>query len=296
MSLNLHLLRLFVTVARLGNFSRAAEVLHISQPAVSRGVREFEDQVGNRLLERNSSGAVPTEAGLILLRHAAALFAAERAAEEDLAALRGLTSGSLVIGASTTVSTWFLPPLLGRFHQDHPAVRLQLRTANTLLVAELLLAREVDVAIVEGPIDQPGIVVRPWREDHMVWIAAPSHHLARQPTPVPVARLADELIIVREPGSGTRDVGHSALADHGVQPKEILEVGSTETIRQLVAAGMGLALVSQAAIRAELSLGTLVILEIEHFTLSRTLSLLSLPGRQPTAAAAAFEQLLDRAE
>src|SRR5579864_6990628 len=98
MSLNLHLLRLFTHVAQSSSFSAAADRLHISQPAVSKGVREFEAQVGSRLLERGPGGVVPTEAGEMLLRHAAMLFAAERAAEEDLAALRGLTKGSLTVG------------------------------------------------------------------------------------------------------------------------------------------------------------------------------------------------------
>src|SRR4051812_9190192 len=99
MSLNLHLLRLFAAVAKHGSFSRAAEALHISQPAVSKGVREFEAQVGGRLLERGPSGVTLTEAGQALMRHAAMLFGAERAAEKELAALRGLTRGSLSVGA-----------------------------------------------------------------------------------------------------------------------------------------------------------------------------------------------------
>jgi DNA-binding transcriptional LysR family regulator len=294
MSLNLHLLRLFAAVARHGSFSRAAEALHVSQPAVSRGVREFEDQVGNRLLERKASGVIPTEAGRILLRHASALFAAERAAEEDLAALRGLTSGSLSIGASTTISSWFLPSLLGEYHQAHPAIKLQLRIANTSDVLDLLLARELDVALVEGPAEHHGIIVRPWQEDRLVWVAASSHPLAKLPAPLALDRIADELILVREPGSGTREVAAAAMAAHGFHPREMLEVGSTEAIKHMVAAGIGIALISAAAIKAEVSLHSLIVLNIKDFTAVRMLNRLSLLERHPTAAAAAFERLLDR--
>lgn len=296
MSLNLHLLRLFVTVARLGSFSRAAVALHISQPAVSRGVREFEDQVGSRLLERGPDGAVPTEAGKILLAHAVTLFAAERAAEEDLAALRGMARGTLTVGASTTISTWFLPGLLAEYHRNYPAIKLHLQTANTAQVVERLLVRELDIALVEGPVDYPGIQIQPWRQDRLVWIAAASHPLATMPVPLTVASLADELMIVREQGSGTRDVGWAALADHGVFPCNVLEIGGTEAIKQAVAAGMGIALVSEATVKTQLPQGALVILDVQDFNVSRTLTRLSLPGRQSSAAAAKFEKLLDRVD
>ena len=295
MALNLHLLRLFTAVARAQSFSRAAEALHISQPAVSRGVRELEDQLGNRLLERRAGAVVPTEAGRMLLRHANALFAAERAAEEDLAALRGLSAGSLAIGASTTISTWYLPPLMGRFHLAHPAVSLQLRIGNTAQMLDLLLARELDVALVEGPVEHPGVLVEPWRGDELVWIAAPTHPLARHSGFLSPAQISDALHLVREPGSGTRAVGDAACAAHGIVPRERLEVGGTETIKQMVAAGIGIALVSAAAVIKELSLATLMILNLRHFAQSRPLNRLRLPDRQPSPATAAFDRLLDQA-
>src|SRR5215831_1599590 len=116
MALNLHLLRMFATVARVGGFSRAAEAMNLSQPAISKGVRDFELQVGCRLLNRSQKGVVPTSEGLALLKHAEDLFAAERAAEEMLSARRDLNNGSLRIGASTTIATYMLAPYLGAFH------------------------------------------------------------------------------------------------------------------------------------------------------------------------------------
>ncbi|MBX6747999.1 MAG: LysR family transcriptional regulator, partial [Acetobacteraceae bacterium] len=165
MPINLHLLRLFAMVARHRSFSRAAEMLHISQPAISKGVRELEAQLGTRLLERGGPGGVTlTEAGRVLAGHAATLFMVERAAEEDLAAFRGLHRGTLAIGASTTIATYLLPQVIGAFHRRHPQVELRLTSANTRAIVDLLLARELDIALVEGPVEEPGLLAEPWGE------------------------------------------------------------------------------------------------------------------------------------
>jgi DNA-binding transcriptional LysR family regulator len=295
MSLNLHLLRLFAAVARHHSFSRAAQALHVSQPAVSKGVRDFEAQIGSRLLERGGQGGVTlTDAGGLLMRHAVALFAAERAAEEELAALRGLDRGWLSVGASMTVATYQLPPLLGAFHKRYPGVELRLTGRNTHMIAELLSARELDIALVEGPVDDPGIEVRPWREEEMVLISAPDHRLARAKAPIAMEAIADEIVLIREPGSGTRDVVLAALDAHRIAPRTIMEVGSTEAIKRIVAAGFGIAIVSAAAAADQIALGRLVILQPRNFAVRRMLTRLSLPARQPSAAAAAFDAMLDR--
>jgi DNA-binding transcriptional LysR family regulator len=294
MPLNLHLLRLFAAVARHRNFSRAAEALHVSQPAVSKGVRDFEAQIGSRLLERGGQGGVTlTEAGDLLMRHAAALFAAERAAEEELAALRGLHRGSLSVGASTTIATYQLPPFLGAFHKRHPEVELRLTSGNTRAIVELLSLRELDIALVEGPVDEPGIEVRPWCEEEMVLIAAPDHRLARARAPIAMEAIAQEILLIREPGSGTRDVVLAALDARRIVPRTILEIGSTEAIKRIVAAGFGIAIVSTAAAADQIALGRLVILKPRNFAVRRMLTRLSLSARQPSAAAAAFDAMLD---
>src|ERR1700750_335213 len=163
MSLNLHLLRLFATVVQTGSFSRAADTLHISQPAISKGVRDFELQVGCRLLDRTSRGVRPTREGQALVRHAETLFAAERAAEDELISLRHLDSGSLRIGASTTIATYMIADYLGRFHRKYPGIELHLVSANTRDVAELMLAHDIEMALVEGPIEHDDLVSTAWR-------------------------------------------------------------------------------------------------------------------------------------
>ncbi len=292
MAINLHLLRLFHAVASHAGFSRAAEALHISQPAVSKGVRDLEGQLGSPLLERGPGGIRLTEAGRVLAGHARAVFAAERSAEEEMAALRGLARGVLRIGASTTVATYVLPPLLGAFHRAHPQVELRLTSANTRAIAELLLCRELDVAIVEGPVGDPSLQVTRWREDAMVLIAAPAHRLALRKGLVPVAALADEILIVREPGSGSGEIVDAALADQGIAPRQKLEVGSTEAIKQVVMAGVGVALISADAAADQIALGKLRVVRMRDFRLRRDFSRLAVAGRQPSPAAAAFEALL----
>jgi DNA-binding transcriptional LysR family regulator len=292
MSLNLHLLRLFATVARTGSFSRAAEVLRISQPAISKGVRDFELQVGCRLLDRNSKGVRPTREGQALARHADALFAAERAAEDELLALRNLDQGSLRVGASTTIATYLISDYLGTFHQAHPGIELHLVSANTRDIADLMIAHEIEIALVEGPVEDEDLMSEAWRTDVMSLIVGPQHPFASQSEPIAPAALRDELLIVREPGSGTREVVAQALAAQRIEPVRTLEIGSTEAIKQAVAAGIGVAIVSAMAIVDQVKLGRLKVIALKGMRIERTLWQLKLPGRIDSPAASAFQQVL----
>jgi DNA-binding transcriptional LysR family regulator len=256
-------------------------------------VREFEAQVGSRLLERGPRGIRLTAAGSVLAAHAQTLFAAERAAEEDLASLRGLETGILSIGASTTVATYLLPPVLGAFHRAHPTIELRLTSGNTHEIVERLLGRELDVALGEGPVHANGILARAWRSDELVLITPPSHRFARARDPVHPGLLQDEILAVREPGSGTGEVVAAALREAGIVPRRFIEIGSTEAIKQLVAAGLGVAFVSATAAADQIALGRLCRVKLAGLTVQRMLTRLSLVGRQPSAAAAKFEAMLD---
>jgi DNA-binding transcriptional LysR family regulator len=294
MPLNLHLLRLFATVARTGSFSKAAEILLLSQPAISKGVRDFELQLGCRLLDRTPRGVKPTREGLALMRHAETLFAAERAAEEELRALRDLNSGSLRIGASTTIATYFIPDYLGAFHTQYPGIDLQLTSANTRDIAELMLAHEIEIGLVEGPIEEEGLISEPWRTDVMELIVGPHHHFALANEPIDPRRIAEETLIVREPGSGSREVISQALGARKIEPARTLEIGSTEAIKQVVAAGLGVAIVSGEAVKDQLALERLKIVKMRGLRIERTLWKLKTPGRLDVPSATAFEKLIGR--
>lgn len=290
--MNLHLLRLFTQVADRGSFSRAAESLRIGQPAVSKGVKELEAQLGLALLERGPGPIQPTEAGRALLSHARAIFASEREAEEELAALSGLTSGTLRVGASSTIATWILPPFLARFQAEHPLVQSSLVSANTVSIARLALERQIDVALVEGPVDEPRLRAEEWRTDELVLVVSPDHPFARRRRPVSPAELEQTLVLLREEGSGTREVVLSALDTHGVRLQRTMEIGGTEAIKQAVAAGLGASFVSRSAAEDQLKLGRLRVVRLPQFGIRRPLRLLSLEGRTLPPAAAAFEALL----
>jgi DNA-binding transcriptional LysR family regulator len=292
MSLNLHLLRLFATVVRTGSFSRAAETLHISQPAISKGVRDFELQVGCRLLDRTPKGVRPTREGQALARHADALFAAERAAEDELLSLRNLDSGSLRIGASTTIATYMIAEYLGIFHRKYPGIELHLVSANTRDIANLMTAHEIEVALVEGPVEGDDLISEPWRTDIMSLIVGPYHRFASLELPIDRVALRDEILIVRESGSGSREVVAQALSAHGVEPKQTLEIGSTEAIKQAVAAGLGISIVSTAAIDDQVKLGRLKIVSLRDLHIERALWQLRVPGRIDIPAAVAFERII----
>ena len=287
MTLNLHHLRVFAAVAQERSFSRAAVALRLSQPAVSKTVQELERQTELSLFDRSGRTPQLTDAGNALFARARELFGIERIAEEELGALRGLERGVLRVGASTTVATYFLPQLLARFHQQHPGVTLRVVSANTRAIARRLLEGRLDIALVEGPVLHERISVIPWREDELVVIAPASHPLVHKRR-VRAADLIDEPFILREPGSGTRVVAEAALAEHGVHPGTTVQLGSTEAIKQAVAAGLGLAVVSRAAAADQLALGYIAVIPLRSAAFRRALTELRLKGRSPSAAAAAF--------
>src|SRR4028119_1453575 len=226
MALNLHLLRVFALVAEHGNLSRAAQAAHISQPAVTKAIQELEKQVGIPLLERGARGVRLTEAGTVLQEHARAIYAAEQVAEDELRSLRGLSGGTLRIGASLTIANYYLPPLVVEFHAQHPQLELLLSSNNTEMITRLLLDYKLDVALVEGPVHHERIVVRKWRDDELVVVASPDHPLAKRKR-LKIANLANEDWVVREPGSGTREVVEDALRERGIQWHYTLEMNST---------------------------------------------------------------------
>ena len=292
MALNLNSLRLFLAVATHRGFSRAARMTGVSQPAISKAVRLLEQQSGAQLLVRAPSGVVLTEAGALMVEHARALFAEERAAEERLESLRGLRRGVLRVGASTTLAAYFLPPVLGELHRAHPGIDLQLLSANARAVVDAVLEHEVELGLVEGPVHDGRLEVRPWREDELVVVVAPGHPLARSRR-VTGPQLMEELLLLREEGAGTREVMLSALRRRRWTPGRVFSVNSTEAIKGLVASGVGWALLSARAVRDEIQLGRLRRVEVQDFALRRTLSWIRWKARRLGPAATAFRSLAE---
>ncbi|HEY0778770.1 MAG TPA: LysR family transcriptional regulator, partial [Gemmatirosa sp.] len=295
MALNLNQLRLFAAAVRHDGVGAAARRLGVSQPAVSRAVAELERDLGVELLERSARGVHPTAAGRELFEHAEAVAAAERAAEEAMAAARGLTRGTLHVGASTTIMTYVLPPLIGAFARAHPAIDLRLSSVHTRVLVPLVRNYEIDVALAEAPVADPRVLVSRWITDEMVVVAAPTHALAIRAAargPVPPAALDEELLILREPESGTRELVLRGLTAGGVVPARTMAVDGTEVIKRLVAEGVGIAVVSRATVVEQLALGQLTVVPVRGLHLTRPFNRLSMARRRPSAAARAFLELL----
>lgn len=290
--MNLHHLRLFAAVVEQGGFTKAARVLRLSQPAISKSLNELERQLHVSLLERGTRGVNLTDAGKALYGRARELFGVERVAEKELRELRGLKRGTLRVAASTTVATYMLPPVLGRFHMRHPSVRIRATSANTRSVLRLLIESRTDVALVEGPISHEGVDVIPWREDELVVIANPGHPLTQQSN-VGAEDLMRETVLVREPGSGTREVAERALALHGLRLSRTMRLGGTEAIKQGVAAGLGIAIVSRAAAADQITLGRIVVVPVRGLQIRRELTQLRLRHRSDSMAARELRLLLD---
>ncbi|MFT3734342.1 MAG: LysR family transcriptional regulator [Rhodocyclaceae bacterium] len=288
--MNLHLLRIFATVVEHKSFSRAAEALEVSQPAVSKAVRELESQLDVVLLDRGGRSFQLSEPGRVLYEYAQGIFAMEKAAVDAVQSFYEMERGTLTIGASTTIATYWMPPFIADFTRDNPGVNVRLMSGNTQAVAQWLLDCAVDVALVEGPVIDERLESRIWRHEHMV-IVGPRGRADGDCTVEP-ATLSGEQWILREPGSGSREVVERELLRLGITPARTLEVGNNEAIVQSVAAGLGLGMVPRVCAADQLALGKVTALSLTTGELSRELYRLRLPRRPISQAALAFEALI----
>jgi DNA-binding transcriptional LysR family regulator len=289
--INLHLVRIFAAVVETGSYSNAARSLYISQPAVSKSVRELERQLHVSLLDRTRKGIVLTEAGQIVWHHAQQILVAERSTEVALEQLREGERGHLAIGASPTIGIYLLPPILGAFHRRFPSIDLFLDIGTTYEIVERLINKPLDVAFVEGTVTNDAIEVTPWRDDELVLIASPLSEIVAHGMPS-LERVLEEPFIMRESEARTRNYIESALAERGISLRVGMEVANTEAIKQMVSAGLGLAIVSIATIQSELDAGRLLQIPIPELTLRRTLTHLQVRGRPRSTAVQTFAEVI----
>lgn len=291
--LNLNHLRVFRAVCETNSITHAARRLHISQPAASKQLTELEAHVGVELVERLSRGVRLTAAGEVLGRHARRLFQEEEAAEAALEALLGLELGQLSVAASTTIGSYIVPSVFGELHAAHPNVKLQLEIGNAAQVESLVLEGQLDLGLSEGRVSSEHLHVEVFAHDEMVLIAAPSHPLAgHAENPISAELLRGQPFILRERGSGTREVVEEALERHGLPIAPVMSLGSTEAVKNAVAMGLGVALVSSLTLELELSSGRLRRIPVADWSIRRALHLVTLEGKPPSPAAAEFLRLL----
>ncbi|WOD20249.1 LysR family transcriptional regulator [Paraburkholderia kirstenboschensis] len=264
----------FAAVAEHLNISRAAVALHLSQPAVSGQLRQLQDEFGEPLYQREGRGVRLTPAGEQLASYAARLRDTWRQAHAYRDALRGLEQGTLRIGATTTPASYLLPYLIADFHRRYPEVALHTADGNTTDIVGAL--GSVDIALIEGPVGAdlpPDTAVHAWREDEIVAIMPRAHPLAGSARGVSVdlAALGTEPLIVREAGSGVRQIVERAFARAGVPMRVALEIAGVEGVKEAVRAGMGIGFVSAMSMRHED--GALRVFSLSPEPLTRRLSI-----------------------
>lgn len=254
-------LRVFESVARHLSFSRAAEELHLTQPAVSMQVKQLEEQAGLPLTEMIGKKVYLTQAGEEVARHARRIAQQLREAEEALDALKGVKGGRLSIGVVSTAK-YFAPRLMAEFRRSHPGIELDLRVGNRETVVRLLADNEIDLAIMGQPPEEFPTQAEAFADHPLVIVAAPDHPLAGR-AHISLADLKEETFLIREPGSGTRAAMERFFAEAGITPRHRLEMaGNNETIKQAVMAGLGLAFISLHSVALECEVGRLVRLSV----------------------------------
>ena len=290
MHLTLRQLKVFEAVARHLNYTRAAEELHLTQPAVSMQVKQLEESLGIALFEQLGKRIHLTEAGLELLGYARTITQQLDELEGVLNRMKGLGGGRLRISVATTAN-YFIPTLLGSFSRRYPDVTVSLDVTNRETLLRQLTENTVDLVVMGQPPVEADVEAQIFMDNPLVVVAPPNHPLAILKK-IPLARLQEETFLVRESGSGTRIAMERFFNERGMRLKTGMEVGSNEAIKQSVQAGLGLGLLSRATIEQELTLKRLVVLDVADLPIMRHWYVVHRKGKRLSAAAEAFKQFL----
>jgi DNA-binding transcriptional LysR family regulator len=285
-------LRIFEAVARQGSISRAASELHLTQPAVSMQVKQLEDQIGLALIEQIGKRMCLTEAGQELRGRAARIATEMSELSAAMDQFRGLERGVLRLAIVSTAS-YFLPEIIAGFSQLHPGVRISLQVVNREAVLAALADNRADLAIAGQPPSSADVVARHFMDNPLVVTASPSHPRAAAKH-IPLQDLAQETLVLREPGSGTRATVERYLCEHGIAYRPGCELSSNEAVKQAVKAGLGLGIVPAQTIELELQLNRLVVLPVEGFPLVRKWFILHRSDKRLSSAAEVFQAMLLR--
>ncbi len=265
-------LKIFHTVARVLNFTRAGEQLHMTQPAVTFQIRQLEEQFNTRLFDRTHNKVTLTDTGKQVYIYADRILKIYDDMHRSITEMTGDVSGGVILGASTTIAEYMLPLLIGEFKLKYSDIRISLKESNTEDIVAMVENNVVDLGIVEGSVNNKNLIVEQCRVDQLVVIMPNSHVLARERT-VQVKDIISHPFICRESGSGTQEAIINYI--HELSPESRLnvcfELSSPEAIKGAVEAGMGISIVSKASIEKELKLGTLAAVELSP-TLDRPFS------------------------
>ncbi|MEV0322368.1 LysR family transcriptional regulator [Streptomyces sp. NPDC050658] len=292
MQLNLHRLWIFMQVVEHHGFSAAAQKLYMSQPSVSNQVRKLEQSLRVPLIDRSGARTRPTAEGEVLAAYGKRVFLL---ADEAVAAVQqvgGLDSGRLLVGGSTTIGTYLLPPLLARYRERHPGIDCDVFVGNNEAVVERLLSGDIGIAVVAGTPTATQLVTETVLGERLVLITDPRHPLAAPGTVVHPEELADCRFLLREPGSQTRELQEQVLDDWELRQVSRGDVWGPEALKQCVAAGLGVTLISEHAVVDDVCAGSLAVVPVTRPPRSRPVNLVSRRDRLLSPAERAFIDLL----
>ncbi len=267
-------LQVFYTVARQLSFTKAAEQLFMTQPAVTFQVKQIEEHFNTRLFERSHGRIALTPAGKLVMEYAERILGLSEEMDKRVSELTGAISGPLLLGASTTIAEFILPHVLGEFKARHPQVQTHMMVANSETIEGRVADHTLDIGLIESPSHLPSLHTEACCEDELVMVCAPGYKLAGLAHVTP-RQIAGEPFISRESGSGTRDFSDQYFRQAGIAPEDlniVMELGSPEAIKGVVETGIGVAIMSRATIGKELKLGSVAAIALQP-PLIRTLSL-----------------------
>jgi len=283
-------LKVFEAVARHLNYSRAAQELHLSQPAVSMQMKQLEGSAGMPLFEQAGKKIFLTEAGREMQHYARSVTQQLEEAAEALTELKDASRGRLQLTIISTAK-YFAPKFVAKFCRLHPGVTLKLDVCNRATLLERLARNETDLVIMGHPPQGLDITLQPFAPNPHVIVAAPAHALARARR-IALKHIAGETFLLRESGSGTRLLMERVFAEHGLAVNASMEIGSDETIKQAVMAGMGIGFLSSHAVQLELQAKRLVMLDVVGFPIVRNWYIVHRTDKRLSPVARAFKEFL----
>lgn len=293
---NFHQLYIFQMVASHLSFSRAAEALAITQPAVSIQVQELEKFLGITLFHRRPRGLRITDAGEAVLAYSQQIFTLSSRLMQTVQEMEGLQSGHLVLGASTTPGEYVLPLAVGRFRQVYPGIQVELIIGNTRTIVQRVLDRDMDLGMVGDHVDDSSnelemVDFQDDEDDEIVLVSAPSHPAANSGR-ITAQQAADLGLLAREEGSATRESAERHFRELGVVPHIAIELGSNQAVKQAASAGGGVGVISRLGITAELRAGMLTVLDVADWDCRRPLTLIQPRDRYLSPSQRAFREFL----
>ncbi|WP_419956489.1 LysR family transcriptional regulator [Neobacillus niacini] len=284
-------LEVFIKVVEKENFSKAAEELHMTQPAVSQYIRLLEQSIGSRLLERNNKYVRLNKAGEIVFHHAKEIITLYTKMQTLVDDLTNKAGGTIAIGASYTFGEYILPHIIAKMKEQDPLIHPSIRIQNTKEIIDLVKKHQLDIGIIEGFYENAALHSKVVSKDKMVIVASPRHPLLSVKREIRLSDLAEETWILREAGSGTREAAENLFRRYDFTPKNVMEFGSTQVIKESVEAGLGISLLSSWAIKKELTNGYIGIIHVNGLPFKRNFSILT-PATYQTKALQTFIEIL----